>query len=68
VREPQFEGQTKTKLGNNEVKGVVEALVNENSPTVRPQSRNRENDYHQVRWRPRGARLGCAQGPRFSPP
>jgi DNA gyrase subunit B len=29
VREPQFEGQTKTKLGNNEVRGVVEALVNE---------------------------------------
>jgi DNA gyrase subunit B len=29
VREPQFEGQTKTKLGNNEVKGIVESLVNE---------------------------------------
>ncbi len=29
VREPQFEGQTKTKLGNNEVKGIVEALVND---------------------------------------
>lgn len=29
VTEPQFEGQTKTKLGNNEVKGVVESLVNE---------------------------------------
>jgi DNA gyrase subunit B len=29
VREPQFEGQTKTKLGNSEVKGFVEALVNE---------------------------------------
>lgn len=29
VREPQFEGQTKTKLGNAEVKGIVEALVNE---------------------------------------
>lgn len=29
VREPQFEGQTKTKLGNTEVKGIVEALVNE---------------------------------------
>src|ERR1043166_1016251 len=29
VREPQFEGQTKTKLGNNEVKGVVESLVND---------------------------------------
>src|SRR5207237_10388014 len=27
--EPQFEGQTKTKLGNSEVKGFVEALVNE---------------------------------------
>ncbi|WP_347355655.1 DNA topoisomerase (ATP-hydrolyzing) subunit B [Bdellovibrio sp.] len=29
VREPQFEGQTKTKLGNAEVKGIVEAMVNE---------------------------------------
>ncbi|GAB6096308.1 DNA topoisomerase (ATP-hydrolyzing) subunit B [Desulfatiferula olefinivorans] len=29
VREPQFEGQTKTKLGNSEVKGIVESLVNE---------------------------------------
>jgi len=26
---PQFEGQTKTKLGNSEVRGIVEALVNE---------------------------------------
>jgi len=30
LQEPQFEGQTKTKLGNSEVKGVVESLVNEN--------------------------------------
>ena len=29
VSEPQFEGQTKTKLGNGEVKGVVEQIVNE---------------------------------------
>jgi DNA gyrase subunit B len=29
VREPQFEGQTKTKLGNSEVKGAVESTVNE---------------------------------------
>ena len=28
IPEPQFEGQTKTKLGNTEVKGQVEALVN----------------------------------------
>jgi DNA gyrase subunit B len=27
--EPQFEGQTKAKLGNSEVKGLVEVLVNE---------------------------------------
>ncbi len=29
VREPQFEGQTKTKLGNSEVKGIVEQIVGE---------------------------------------
>ena len=27
VPEPQFEGQTKTKLGNSEVKGIVDSLV-----------------------------------------
>ncbi len=29
VAEPQFEGQTKTKLGNGEVKGIVDAIVYE---------------------------------------
>ncbi len=29
VPEPQFEGQTKAKLGNSEVKGIVESIVNE---------------------------------------
>ncbi|HKW86428.1 MAG TPA: DNA gyrase subunit B, partial [Nitrospiraceae bacterium] len=29
LRNPQFEGQTKAKLGNSEVKGIVEAAVNE---------------------------------------
>ena len=29
VAEPQFEGQTKTKLGNGEVKGLVDAIVYE---------------------------------------
>ena len=29
LREPQFEGQTKTKLGNGEVEGIVRAIVNE---------------------------------------
>ncbi|MDL1965551.1 MAG: DNA gyrase subunit B, partial [Candidatus Desulfofervidus auxilii] len=38
---PQFEGQTKTKLGNSEVKGLVESMVNselfsylEENPTI----------------------------------
>ncbi|HUL71719.1 MAG TPA: DNA topoisomerase (ATP-hydrolyzing) subunit B [Vicinamibacterales bacterium] len=41
IPEPQFEGQTKTKLGNTEVKGIVEGVVNdklgaflEENPTV----------------------------------
>lgn len=29
VLEPQFEGQTKTKLGNTEVRGIVESVMNE---------------------------------------
>lgn len=29
IRNPQFEGQTKTRLGNPEAKGAVESLVNE---------------------------------------
>lgn len=29
IKDPQFEGQTKTKLGNPEAKGAVESLVNE---------------------------------------
>jgi len=30
VPEPQFEGQTKTKLGNSEVKGIVQSVTGEN--------------------------------------
>jgi DNA gyrase subunit B len=30
VAEPQFEGQTKTKLGNSETKSIVESIVGEN--------------------------------------
>jgi DNA gyrase subunit B len=29
LRDPQFEGQTKTKLGNSEVRGIVDSLVSE---------------------------------------
>jgi len=41
LKNPQFEGQTKTKLGNSEVKGIVESIVNdqlsaylEENPTI----------------------------------
>jgi len=30
IEEPQFEGQTKTKLGNSEVRGIVDSFVGEN--------------------------------------
>ncbi len=33
VPEPQFEGQTKTKLGNSEVKGIVERIVSDKLST-----------------------------------
>ncbi|WP_310795004.1 DNA topoisomerase (ATP-hydrolyzing) subunit B [Desulfofundulus thermocisternus] len=33
VPEPQFEGQTKTKLGNSEVRGVVDGVVSEGLAT-----------------------------------
>jgi len=29
IPDPQFEGQTKTKLGNSEVRGLVESIVGE---------------------------------------
>jgi len=41
IRDPQFEGQTKTKLGNSEIKGFVESIVStrlgeffEENPTI----------------------------------
>ncbi|MHB1652520.1 MAG: DNA topoisomerase (ATP-hydrolyzing) subunit B [Desulfitobacteriaceae bacterium] len=33
VREPQFEGQTKTKLGNSEIRSIVEAIMTEGLTT-----------------------------------
>ena len=33
LAEPQFEGQTKTKLGNSEVKGFVQRVVTDSSVT-----------------------------------
>ncbi len=33
LREPQFEGQTKTKLGNSDIKGIVESMVGDSLST-----------------------------------
>jgi DNA gyrase subunit B len=40
IKAPQFEGQTKTKLGNSEVKGLVESLVNEKLSTFLEENPN----------------------------
>jgi len=34
VPDPQFEGQTKTRLGNSEIKGLVEGVINERLSTI----------------------------------
>ena len=40
VKEPQFEGQTKTKLGNSEVTGIVQSMVNEKLSTFLEENPN----------------------------
>jgi DNA gyrase subunit B len=40
IPEPQFEGQTKTKLGNSEVKGIVEQIVGDKLGTFLEQNPN----------------------------
>ncbi len=67
VPDPQFEGQTKTKLGNGEVEGIVTKIVNdklgeflEQNPTG-GQGRDRQGDARRrgPRGRPQGARTGA---------
>jgi len=40
VREPQFEGQTKTKLGNSEVRSIVDSVVGEGVSTYLEENPN----------------------------
>jgi DNA gyrase subunit B len=63
IPQPQFEGQTKTKLGNSEVKGLVEALVNEKlgsyfeeNPSVAKKIISKVNDSARAREAARKAR------------
>jgi DNA gyrase subunit B len=63
VAEPQFEGQTKTKLGNSEVKGLVEQLVGEKftsfleeNPNIAKQIINKSLDASRARSAAKKAR------------
>lgn len=63
VKSPQFEGQTKTKLGNSEVKGLVEGIVYdkigtylEENPSVAKQLLNKALDASRAREAARRAR------------
>ena len=40
VKEPQFEGQTKTKLGNSEITGIVQSMMNEHLATFLEENPN----------------------------
>jgi DNA gyrase subunit B len=63
IPRPQFEGQTKTKLGNTEVKGIVEAILNdrlgaylEENPAVAKRVINKAVDAARAREAARKAR------------
>ncbi len=63
IPRPQFEGQTKTKLGNTEVKGIVEAIVNdklgaylEENPAIAKRVINKAVDAARAREAARKAR------------
>jgi DNA gyrase subunit B len=63
IPHPQFEGQTKTKLGNTEVKGIVEAIINdclgaflEENPQVAKRIVNKTIDAARAREAARKAR------------
>ncbi len=63
IPRPQFEGQTKTKLGNTEVKGIVEGVVNdklgsflEENPAIAKRILNKAVDAARAREAARKAR------------
>ena len=68
IPRPQFEGQTKTKLGNTEVKGIVEAIVNDKLGLVprREPGDCQAHSRQDRRCRPRAR--GGAQGARSRAP
>ena len=66
--EPQFEGQTKSKLGNSEVRGIVDGLVYDRLSTFLG-GKSGHRAHYPGTLRGRGARpRGGAQGTRADPP
>ena len=49
VPEPQFEGQTKTKLGNNEVMGVVDSTVSKVTGSLPGRKSERSKEHHSIK-------------------
>ena len=62
LREPQFEGQTKTKLGNASMRSLVETTVNAHLTDVaRGAPRRRQADRHRSRSQAAKARMAAKQ-------
>ena len=68
IPQPQFEGQTKTKLGNTEVKGIVETIVNDKLGAFLEENPERRQAHHPQGGRRRARARSGAQGPRPRPP
>ena len=67
IRDPQFEGQTKTKLGNPPVEGFVQAAVNRGLAEFLEENPTDGTRDHPQGGRRRARPRGRAQGPRPHP-
>ena len=67
VKEPQFEGQTKTKLGNSEVEGIVRQVVNEHLGSYLEEHPAGGPRHHRQGGERRPRARGGAQGARPGP-
>ena len=68
IPQPQFEGQTKTKLGNTEVKGIVETIVNDKLGAFLEENPAVAKRVVHEGGRCRAGARGGAQGPRPGAP
>ena len=68
LRDPQFEGQTKTKLGNPSIRGLVETTCNAKLSEYLEEHPNEARASHQQADRGQPCPSGGPQGPRPDPP